>query len=199
MSNLSNTMGEGGGAGWEAPALQSDYMKTPPLPAGYGTHDGQGNVPTDAPYQKGTGYDEHGQVATSFGKWPVAYDPVTGMAVEHVTGKYDMGGADVGGGAGGELPGTSGGGLVDVSAAAPDHSAVASPELQRAVQDFFENRGAAAAAVEQERAEEAGPRQPAAGEGTGQGVAERMDAGAYLPDQPELTGSEAEAWRRHRP
>lgn len=55
------------------------------------------------------------------------------MAVQHVTGKYDMGGADAGG-AGGELPGTAGGGLVDVSAAAPGHSAVASPELQRAVQ-----------------------------------------------------------------
>lgn len=139
------------------------------------------------------------------------------MAVEHVTGKYNMGGADAGGGVRGELPGTSGGGLVDVSAAAPDHSAVASPELQRAVQvglgkwrcngaadsacsrrrafggqqqmhalksvfkfrlhflcamqDFFENRGAAAAAVERERADAAGPQQPAAREDTGQGEA----------------------------
>ncbi len=56
------------------------------------------------------------------------------MAAEQVTGKYDMGGADVGGAAGSQLAGTSGGGLVDVSAAAPGHSAVASPEMQRAVQ-----------------------------------------------------------------
>lgn len=45
--------------------------------AGYGTHDGQGNVPTRAPFEKGTGYDSRGQVATSFGKWPVAFDPVS--------------------------------------------------------------------------------------------------------------------------
>ncbi|KAL4431612.1 hypothetical protein ABPG77_001454 [Micractinium sp. CCAP 211/92] len=162
MSNLSNTMGEGGGGG-RAPGGFTD--------TGYGTHDGQGNVPTKAPFQRGTGYDEHGQVSTSFGKWPVAYDPVTGMAVAHVTGKYDMGGADVGGAAGSQLAGTSGGGLVDVSAAAPGHSAVASPEMQRAVQEFFENRGPTAAAVETERAEDVGPRQPAASEDTGQGEA----------------------------
>lgn len=63
-----------------------------------------------------------------------------------------MGGADVGGGVGG--------GLVDVSAAAPGHSAVASPELQQAVQQFFEDREQAAPARQQ---------QPAAGQGTGAG------------------------------
>lgn len=121
-------------------------------------------MPSGAQYQKGTGYDDKGQVVTSFGKWPVAYDPVTGMAVENVTAGYDMAGADVGGG-----------GLVDVSAAASEHAAVATPELQQAVQQFFASRETQAGQGQQPEAtgqaaeEQAGQSQT--GEGTGQDAA----------------------------
>ena len=108
------------------------HLQSPTVPllcasphAGYQTHDGQGNVPTGAQWEKGTGavrctrlgcwfmaagcccaarlssllvrrswcggckperpfvwaaagYDDHGQVKTAFGKFQVAYDPVSG-------------------------------------------------------------------------------------------------------------------------
>ncbi len=45
---------------------------------GYGTYSGAGNAKTGSEDMKGTGYDEHGQVKTQFGKWPISYDP-TGL------------------------------------------------------------------------------------------------------------------------
>ncbi|PSC76696.1 acetylcholinesterase precursor [Micractinium conductrix] len=154
MSNLSNSVGEGGGGGWQG----SDFTDT-----GYGTHEGAGNVPTGAQWQKGTGYDEHGQVATSFGRWPVAYDPVTGMAVENVTGAYDMGGAE----GVGDMSLPAAAGLVDVSAAAPAVGTEATPEMQAAVQEFFMRREQQQQA---ERAQQEGQQAPpAAGEAAGQG------------------------------
>ena len=63
----------------DPPAASTTNLTPPCTRAGYGTHDGQGNVPTGAQYQHGTGYDPAtGQVKTAFGKWPVSYDPVTG-------------------------------------------------------------------------------------------------------------------------
>lgn len=64
------------------------------------------------------------QVKTSFGKFQVAYDPVTGMATDNVTAGYSFP-------AGGE--GLGGGGLVDVSAGAGEHGTHATPDMQRQV------------------------------------------------------------------
>ena len=36
------------------------------------------------------GYDESGQVKTSFGKYPIGYDPVTGTATAMTTSGYDF-------------------------------------------------------------------------------------------------------------
>jgi len=55
---------------------------------GYGTYAGTGNVDSGAKEQKGTGYDAHGQVKTSFGKWHIDYDPVTGQATTGTTCDY---------------------------------------------------------------------------------------------------------------
>jgi hypothetical protein len=130
---------------------------------GYQTHDGQGNVPTGAQWEKGTGYDEHGQVKTAFGKFQLAYDPVTGMAVDNVTSGYTFP-------AGGEAGG--GGGLVDVSAAAQEHGTHATPDMQRQVQEFFARQEAAGAGQGSAGAEEAeapAPSASGAAEETGQG------------------------------
>jgi hypothetical protein len=81
---------------------------------GYGTYDGRGNVRTGAEDTTGTGFDEHGQVNTKFGKWPISYDPVTGTATAGVTSDYDfpLGHLD---------PGDVGG-LTDLSTPAEGHS-----------------------------------------------------------------------------
>ena len=74
---------------------------------------------TGAEDQSGTGYDEHCNVKTSFGRWPISYDPVTGTATTNVTAGYDFpaGVRDPAGGASNDF-----GGLVDVSATAAGHS-----------------------------------------------------------------------------
>lgn len=67
---------------------------------GYGTYAGQGNVPTGAEKEKGTGYDEHGQVKTKFGTWQVGYDPVSGttaVTAESEPGLLDAMGAEAAG------------------------------------------------------------------------------------------------------
>jgi hypothetical protein len=71
-AELNHRRGTGGDGSFEGDAF---------VDTGYGTQSGAGNVPSGAPQRKGTGYDGHGQVKTSFGKWPVKYDPVTGTAV----------------------------------------------------------------------------------------------------------------------
>lgn len=48
---------------------------------GYGTYLGTGNVETGAEHEKGTGYDEHGNVKTEFGHWKINHDPLTGTVV----------------------------------------------------------------------------------------------------------------------
>jgi hypothetical protein len=70
--SLLETPVAGGDGGFEREAF---------VDTGYGTQAGGGNVPSGAASRKGTGYDERGQVKTSFGKWPVKYDPVAGTAV----------------------------------------------------------------------------------------------------------------------
>jgi len=75
---------------------------------------GQGNAPTGAEEMKGTGYDEHGQVKTQFGKWSISYDPVTGTATTGVTSNYVF--------PPGHLDPGDVGGLTDVSIPAEGHT-----------------------------------------------------------------------------
>lgn len=82
------------------------------------------------------------------------------MAVENTTSGYCFP-------AGGEA---GGGGLVDVSAAAPEHATHATPDMQQQVQDFFARREAAHTAEGRgQGAAEAQEQAPPADEGTGQG------------------------------
>lgn len=82
---------------------------------------------------------------------------VTGMAVDNVSAGYDFpAGATDGGG----------GGLVDVSAAAPSHCTGATPDMQRRVQEFFRQRQQQPEPEEQAPEAEASAR---TGEETGQG------------------------------
>lgn len=83
---------------------------------GYGTYNGQGNARTGAEEMKGTGYDEHGQVKTSFGKWHISYDPATGTATTGVTSIYDF--------PPGHLDPGDVGGLTDVSIPAEGHTTI---------------------------------------------------------------------------
>ncbi|KAL4859101.1 hypothetical protein ACK3TF_000876 [Chlorella vulgaris] len=155
MANLSNSQGEGGSGG----NFSRDLTYT-----GYGTHDGKGNVPTGAQFEKGTGYDEHGQVATSFGKWKVAYDPVTGMAVDNdsVTAGYDF-----------PAGGDGGGGLVDVSAPAGLAGTGATADMQRQLQEFLaaarQQQGQAQPTAGAEAAEEEAAEDSAGDTGAGGG------------------------------
>ena len=79
------------------------------------------------------------------------------MAVDNVSAGYDFpAGATDGGG----------GGLVDVSAAAPSHCTGATPDMQRRVQEFFRQRQQQPEPEEQAPEAEASAR---TGEETGQG------------------------------
>ncbi|KAH7618943.1 hypothetical protein NADE_005791 [Nannochloris sp. 'desiccata'] len=104
MSAMSNSVGEGIDSGFG-----DKFVNT-----GYGTYNGQGNARTGAEEMKGTGYDEHGQVKTQFGKWPISYEPVTGTATTGVTSNYDF--------PPGHLDPGDVGGLTDVSIPAEGHS-----------------------------------------------------------------------------
>lgn len=88
----------------------------------YGTSHGEGNVPTGAERQRGTGYDQHGNVVTSFGRWPIEFDPVTGTA-RVVTSRVEAGALDPL--AGGAVPP---GGLVDISISAAGHATMGQDE-----------------------------------------------------------------------
>lgn len=68
---------------------------------------------------EGTGYDEHGQVKTKFGRWPISYDPVTGTANAGVTEGYHFPAEESG--ALGAMQ-VDFGGLVDMSVLAAGHA-----------------------------------------------------------------------------
>ena len=98
---------------------------------GYGTYSGAGNTQTGAEKQQGTGYDEHGRVKTSFGRWKIDYDPVTGAAQTGVTAQYHFPGMDLEAVTEGHAYGNDSGGLTDVSLPAAGHSTVSKETKER--------------------------------------------------------------------
>jgi hypothetical protein len=73
----------------------------------------------------GTGFDEHGQVKTKFGKWNISYDAVgLGTATTGTTSNYDF--------PPGHLDPGDFGGLTDVSIPAEGHSTMGSePQVKK--------------------------------------------------------------------